>query len=162
MYRLWKENTIVFAFQTIVACIAYVFSSNIPIVAALAAFVAFLIFVATIFDAESFNVTDVGAIRGAALTAAFAAVAALFALSVVVGVHASVTNFITIFIIAVVLIAFTVVLTIAAVWRAQKEDEVEDAFPLLFVTALPLGIGTVMGGAILLYGRLDPKRDTFV
>jgi hypothetical protein len=163
MVNIWKANTIVFAAQLAVGWVVYVLGGNVPAAIFTTGFSALFVFIGAATDDAFFGTEIAAALRTTAFTGVFAGFAVFFTLSAVAGSHTSFAGHALICIVALALIVYTLTLTVATAKKMlEQADEDDVGFPSLFVTVLPLGVGTVLGGAILLYGRLDPKRDTFV
>lgn len=121
MFKLWKYSTIVFVLQLVVGVVAYYMSDDLVVAFIFAAFAAFAVLAAAAF----------ATLAGFAAFAAFATVIA-----------AAAAGFVTV-------IATVTLAVIAIVATTAAAEEENDSFVPCFIAGLPLGIGTVAGGAIL-------------
>lgn len=134
MLRLWKSSSLIFAFQAVVFAVLY-FGFNAPFnvavyAAALVAAPVMLVGALAVFVGASASSAVLAAASAAVSSIAFIVVPPSFATSVAVLVAASVAAY-------------------AAALAAQEEGAKESKWAL-FITALPLGIGTILGGYIWL------------
>jgi len=145
MYILWKWNTIIFVSLVLISAITYLITDNISwiVVAVLiASAVLFFGALALSYVNPSFDArVDCLALVG--LSGAYLSVPLAYAaLGMIVGSATVVCLFTAVVAIAVIVIAIR-----------QVRDETREKILSLFASALPLGIGTIIGGAILLYRR---------
>ncbi|MDP2665854.1 MAG: hypothetical protein Q8P23_04485 [bacterium] len=140
MYRLWKGITTVFVFQLLVGLGGYVSTGDAR--AAVAGVIVIGV-AGTIFVASGFNFGGDGGLRG--MIGAIGALALLmtFILPLPVAVF-----------VAIGALGFTAAMATYDV----KGNGAEESFWILFPVMLTLGIGTVLGGAILLHREIRKQK----
>lgn len=130
MLRLWKYSSAIFAVQAVVAGITYYFTGDVKNAAFAAAFATFAFALVTSFT------------FAAAFIAAFA-----FTLAVTPASALALT------LIALTLVALVFGFAILTAFEV-RECGAKEPMVLLFIAALPLGVGTIIGGVILLLRRM--------
>lgn len=134
MYKLWKASTIVFVFQFVVGASVYVETGGLAFSVFCTVFTTFLI-------ASRYLINDDGGVEMVALPATVAMTAVFMA---TLGTSSSGVT-------SVIVALISVWLTYLVVRIGVRDKGVRDRkepWPLLFVVALPLGIGTIAGMVI--------------
>lgn len=140
MFNIWRTTTVVFVLQLALGLSWFADTKSVFGSAAVVVIVTVLLLsgLTTNFDTDH--------LFGALVSALFAATAVMLA---AISTHWAAAAGVAI---SVVVLALT---TYAAAQLAYAtEPQKTEPWPLLYIAALPLGIGTVLGGSILLWRRL--------
>ena len=142
MLETWKWSTGGFVLQAVFGVAVYTATESIPAAVAFAAVVALIISVTGGLNSRVFACS-------AAFFAAFSVTVANFMFD---GSAFDVALVATVAVLAVLCSAATAVV-------AKVDEKVKEPFSLLFVTALPVGLGAILGGTALLHRRWKNFRE---
>ena len=141
MFKLWKMNTITFVLQLVIAGIICLAMADATFFELLSTIV--FIYVAFAVASIPRNITIFGSFVGAAIVG--------FVVLWIALPNEPLDLFI--------LVSILVVLVVASlVADSARTDGAKENFWLLFVTAFPVGIGTIVGGILLLRRRWQHRH----
>lgn len=141
MFKVWRMSTIVFVFQLALGLAVFAETKSVFGSAGVVVIVTFLLVlgITSRFDIDN--------LFGALVSALFAATAVM--LATIISAHWTAAAGV---VVSVTALALT---TCAAAQVAYATDSHKiEPWLLLFVAALPLGVGTALGGCVLLWRRL--------
>lgn len=144
MKNLWICTTRIFLFQILVGGVTFGMTGDVALAATAVIIMTAAAVIVTALSAISTTATYADLLTTlAALIAAFAAHAALIAAFAFIE-----------------LAAFVIAALVFVIAKNARENGAKEPFWALWLTALPAGVGTIIGGSYLLALRLQGRRTT--
>ena len=145
MYTLWKWSTIVLVLQALFGLVAYWATSSVS-TALWASIAAALLCVGMSAVRPSFRRGSSESTAGFCLSV----VAAVSIFPIALGTGHPFWIFLA--------VGVALIMNATAVWQAERETGENPFTPAFFLAGLPFGIGTTVGGVVLLHRRLRRLR----